>query len=127
MTPIELSKLPELQQRNALLAIALGKNVEYYGGRACEKIHEHDCYPLDQQPEQDGALMWRLVCEIGRWSVYVLNAKQPSFLCEYYNKKCGFVTCTDSYDTREQALIAAYLAADPKGLIANWRKDNEPH
>lgn len=102
----EFNQLPEPQQRKALLVIALGGSCtlpHYVNENIYELILDDEqiyrIYLRDWKPVQDGALMWRLVKEMANFNYYE-----------------GELT--------EQALIAAYIAADPKGLIQKWRNEN---
>ncbi len=110
MIPTELKKLPEPQQRNALLAIALGYPVaQKYTiiDNPTDFTSKVPVYILEWKPEQDGALMWRLVCEL--------------------RSVVGSIGELWDYTESEKDLIIAYTDYDPKGLIAKWRKENEQH
>ncbi len=119
MTPTELNQLSKEKQRNALLAIALGGEVAIVqlGNYLVVVVSVDDLMhrvTLDYwQPEEDGALMWRLVCELQEY-----YGKQASY--NSYFMSAFFFACEST-----QKLIEAYISCDPKGLLEKWRKENE--
>lgn len=129
MNKQEFELLSEELKQSALLAIALG--MDFTGAVAGQttfwRIVSKDKVEWlhHWNPSDNKALMWGLVCELGHSPRAAIGTKGSLFCCEYYNKEYKVLTQTDSYNTREQALIAAYIAADPKGNIVKWRNENE--
>ena len=104
MTPTELNQLPADQQQNALLALALGKQLHNLGYK--DYWFDVNTALSKWQPQNDKALMWDLVCELSD--------------C-VYNGAWENLSDTKNY---ANSVIRAYISVDPKGLIATWRKEN---
>ncbi len=124
----ELNKLSEPQQRNALLAIALGYKIDYT--KRCSgsdewafgvhPTHTANSFWLHQwAPAGDGTLMWQLAKELADF-----NASFEMYSCKRH-KYVAYSESEQQAATYEQALITSYILCDPKGLITKWRKENE--
>lgn len=70
----------------------------------------------DWQPEEDRALMWQLVCELANGEGVRLSSYE-------LKKHVNVVFNAYVENIYKAALIAAYIAADPKGLIKKWREE----
>lgn len=108
MTQSELEQLPIDKQRNVMLTIAIGRDAKDY-------YHEYVNGSLIlTEPQNDGALMWKLVCELARTES--IGNLQVWNLCSYIRENEANI---------ESCVILAYISADPKGNIAKWRSEQQ--
>jgi hypothetical protein len=115
MTPAQLNQLPEAQQRNALLAIALGRQIGveddslyllYEGYCDEDGVESFGGATLlaGWSPEQDGALMWRLFSELAKREYY---ENQSSFLGHTVNQlSLRLQTTPDNKSFSEELMVA---------------------